>query len=126
MAIMNLVAVAKFFHIIYKALFVSLLATGKVKKGLLEPILNYFATIETNEYRMFYLHCLIWLRRVSHLAMLYFQISDNHEFYQKLLLFLKHIIKCFAYPDPYPEILYYIYPNAINLIITSKSAILLK
>lgn len=59
MATMNLVAITKFFHIIYKALFVSLLAAGEVKGGLLGLISNYFVMVKTNEYGILYLHCLV-------------------------------------------------------------------
>lgn len=58
-AIRNSITIAMFFYIIYKALFISLLATSEIKKKLLELISNYFAIIETNKYRMLYLYCLI-------------------------------------------------------------------
>lgn len=52
MAIINLVIIAKFFYIIYKALFISLLATNEVKKKLLELISNSFMTIEVYRHRI--------------------------------------------------------------------------
>lgn len=63
---------AKFFHIIYKALVISLLAISEVEKGLFRPILSYFATIETNKYGMLYLHYLVWLKQTLYLATLRF------------------------------------------------------
>ncbi len=45
---------------------------------------------------MLYLHCLVWLRSISHLATLQSQIQSNIEFRQWLLLILEHIIKCLA------------------------------
>lgn len=56
MAIINLVIVVKFFYIICKALFVSLLVTGEVKKILLRLILNYFVIIKINWHKMLQLH----------------------------------------------------------------------
>lgn len=50
---------AKFFDIICKALFILLLAINKVKRWLLEPISNNFATIKINRYEIFYLYYLI-------------------------------------------------------------------
>lgn len=53
MAIINLVAIAKFFYIIYKTLFIFLLIAAEIKKELLRPILNYFAIIKINKNRIF-------------------------------------------------------------------------
>ena len=57
--IINLIFVIKFFYIICKALFISLLIIGKVEKKLLKLISNYFAIIETNKHRMFHLNYFI-------------------------------------------------------------------
>lgn len=46
--IMNPVIIAKFFHIIYNVVFMSLLAASQLKGGLPGLISNYFAIIETN------------------------------------------------------------------------------
>ena len=56
---MNPVAVTKFFHIIYDAIFMSLFGVDQKERGLLGPILNYFGTIETNGHRMLHLYCLV-------------------------------------------------------------------
>ena len=86
---MNLVGVTKFFYITYEVLFMSLLAVDKVKKRLLEPISQYFATVvQTNRYKIYHLHCCIWLRKASYLAMLYYQMKENLEFCQKILFVL--------------------------------------
>lgn len=58
-AIINPVAIAKFFYIICKALFLSLLADGKVERGLLGQIFIYFATVEINRHKIIYLHCFV-------------------------------------------------------------------
>lgn len=58
-AIINLVIKAKFFYIICKILFISLLAINKIKKKLLKLILNDFAVIKINKYKILYLHCFI-------------------------------------------------------------------
>lgn len=51
-AIINLVAIAKFFYIIYKALFIFLLVASKLKEKLFRPILTFFVTIEINRYKI--------------------------------------------------------------------------
>ena len=56
---MNPVAIAKFFHIIYDIIFMSLFSIGETIRGLFEPILNYFVTIKTNGHEMLYLHRLV-------------------------------------------------------------------
>lgn len=119
---MNPAAVARFFHIICDAVFMSLLAAGHLEGGLLGPISNYFATVETNGRDMLHLHCLIWLRGVSHLATLRSQIQDNDEFRQTLLSFLEHVIKCSACQDPHPETLHHACPDANDSITISQFA----
>ncbi len=100
-ATMNLVAVTKFFHIICDAIFMSLFGAGQIAGGLFGPISNYFATVETNSRGILHLHCLVWLRGVSHLATLRSQIQSNVEFRQRLFSFLEHIIKCSASENPH-------------------------
>ena len=125
-ATMNLVSMAKFFYIIFKGFFVSLLVASKVKKGLLEQILNYFAIVETNGRGIVHLYCFVWLKGASYLATLRSQVQDNHEFCQKLLSFFKHVIKCFVCSDCYSEILHHICFDANNSMSKSQFAILLK
>lgn len=72
MARKNLVVMIKFFYIIYKALFVFLLATNNIKVGQLGLILNHIAIIETNECKIFYLYCIICLEKASYLAISHF------------------------------------------------------
>ncbi len=79
----------------------SLFGAGQTKGGLLGPISNYFGTVETNGCGMLHLHCLVWLKGVSHLAILRTQLQSNDEFCQKLLSFLKQIIKCPASQNPH-------------------------
>ncbi len=69
-ATMNPVAVAKFLHITCDAIFMSLFGAGQTERGLLGPISNYFGTVETNGREMLYLHCLVWIKDVLHLATL--------------------------------------------------------
>ena len=56
---MNLVAVAKFFHIICDAIFMSLFGAGQKEGRLLWPIFNHFGIVETNDYGMVHLHHLV-------------------------------------------------------------------
>lgn len=123
---MNLVAVAKFFHIICNALFVSLLAAGKLKRGLVRPISNYFAMFKTNNHSILHLHWFIWLKKALHLVTLLSQIQDNHNFRQKLLVFLEHVINCSVCPDLHPETLHHTCPNANKPITRPPFASLLK
>lgn len=53
---MNPVTIAKFFHIIYNAIFIFLFSIDQIEKGLLGPNSNYFNTVETNSHRMLHLH----------------------------------------------------------------------
>lgn len=78
--IINLATIAKFFQIICKALFIFLLATGKIEKRLLKLISNYFTAILTNRHKMLQLYYLVLLKIVLYLVILYFQIQDNYEF----------------------------------------------
>ncbi len=79
-ATINPVATAKVFHIIYDAIFMSLFGAGSTAGGLFGQISNYFATVETNGCGMLHLHCLVWLKGISHLATLRSQIQSNIEF----------------------------------------------
>lgn len=58
-AIMKSVAIAKFFHTIYYAIFLALLAIAYKEKGLIGSISIYFNVVKTNSYGIFYLHCLV-------------------------------------------------------------------
>ena len=69
-ATMNPVAVAKFFHIICKAVLLSLFASEHLDGGLLRPVSTFFGTVETNGCDMLHLHCLVWLKGASHLPTL--------------------------------------------------------
>ncbi len=100
-ATMNPVAIAKFFHIIYEAIFISFVDASQIDVRLLGSISNYFGTVEMNGHRMLHLHCLMWLKGVLHLAILQTQLQSNDKFCQNLFLFLKHIIKCSTSQNPH-------------------------
>lgn len=51
-ATINSVTIAKFFHFIYKILFIFLLAISKIEEELLRLILNYLAMVKTNECKL--------------------------------------------------------------------------
>lgn len=59
MVIMKSVAILKFFYIICNTVFISLLATSQLERGLLRPIFNYFTTIEINSHSILHLHCFV-------------------------------------------------------------------
>lgn len=69
-ATINLMAVAKFFYIICKAVLLSLFINESCDRGLLGPISTYFGTVKTNGCGMFHLQCLIQMKRASHLPTL--------------------------------------------------------
>ncbi len=79
----------------------SLFGAGQTKRELLWPISNYFDTVETNSHGMLHLHCLMWLKGVLHLAILWMQLQSNDKFRPKLLSFLEHIIKYSASQNPH-------------------------
>ncbi len=122
----NPVAVVKFFHIICNAIFMSLFGASQIERGFLEPISNYFGTVETNGRGILHLHYLVWLKGVSHLATLRTQLQSNNEFRQKLLSFLEHIIKCSASQNPHLKTLDQACPNANDLITIPEFADLLR
>lgn len=68
--IINPVAIAKSFHIIFDATFISLFGTSQTARKLFKPISNYFDNIEINSFEMFYRQCIVWLKGISHLATL--------------------------------------------------------
>ncbi len=123
---MNPVTVAKFFYIIYDAIFISLFSAGQTKGGFLSLISNYFGTIETNSRGIFHLYCLVWLKSVSYLAILRTQLQSNNEFCQKLLSILEHIKKCSASQNPHLQILGQACPNANDIITIPEFANLLR
>ena len=61
-----------------------------------------------------------------HLATLRMQIWSNNKFCQKLLSFLKHIIKCSASENPQLQTMNQVCPNANAPIITPQFADLLR
>lgn len=71
---MNFVAIARFFYIIYDAIFIFLFGADQSKKGLLGPIFYYFGTVKINNHRMLHLHYLVWLKNMLYLAILQMQL----------------------------------------------------
>lgn len=110
-AIINLVAMAKFFYVICKAVLLSLFVSEYCDRGLFGLISTYFEIIKTNSCNMLYLYCLIWLKRASHLLTLHTKIQGNEDFCMKLLAFLENIIKCSAKDDASFDTLYHACPN---------------
>ena len=104
---MNLVVIAKFFHIICKKILLSLFASKYCDGSLLKPISTYFDMIKINGCNMFYLHYLVWLKKESYLLTLYAKIQENKDFCMRLLAFLEHIIKCSANDDIFSDALHY-------------------
>lgn len=45
---------------------------------------------------MFSLHCLVWLKKISYLIILYTKLLEDEDFYFRLLIVLENIIKCFT------------------------------
>lgn len=125
-ATINLMAVAKFFHIIYKGALLSLFASESCDGGLLKPVLTYFDTIKTNDYGMLYLHCLVWLKQASYLPILRAKIQGNKNFGVRLLAFPEYIIKCSANNNTFYDALHHIYPDTRKTNITEHFTAWLK
>lgn len=123
---MDILAMAKFFYLICKALFVSFLAFRKLKRKLLGLVSNYFAIIETNGHGMLHLHYLVWLKEVTPLVTIRSQIQDNHEFFQRLFAIFDHIIKYSASLNPHLETIYQICSNVNNSLNAPEFTTLLK
>lgn len=73
-ATMNLMAIAKFFYIIFKIVLLFLFASRYYDKELLELVSIYFNTIKPNSNNIRYLHYLIELKGLLHLLTLYAKI----------------------------------------------------
>ncbi len=125
-ATINPVAIAKIFHIIYDAIFMFLLNASQTERGLLRPISNYFDIVEMNNCGILYLHCLVWLKGMLDLATLQTQLQSNNEFRQKLLLFLKYIIKYSASQNLHFQILDQSCLNTNNLLTIPQFANLMR
>lgn len=67
---MNFIIVTKLLYSIYDTIFNLLFTPSQVKKKLLGLISTYFTILKTNWRRMLYLHYLVLLKYVSHLAKL--------------------------------------------------------
>lgn len=93
---MNSVAMIKVFNIICKSILLFLFVRKYLTRGLLGLVLIYFKRTKTNNFSIFYLHYLIWLKKILYLLILYTKILKNNVFCIKLLVFLKHIIKWFT------------------------------
>ena len=85
--IMNPVAITKFFDIICKVVLLFLFTSEHCDGDLLKPILTYLRIIKINDCSMLYLHCLVWLKRASHLPTLCVKIWEKEKFCMNLLAF---------------------------------------
>lgn len=93
---MNIMAVIKVFYIICKAVLLSLFTCKHLNRGLLGPRFTCFGMVKIDGYNIFYLHCFVWLTKVSYLPILYTKTQENKVFCMRLLAFLEYIIKCFV------------------------------
>lgn len=107
----NPVAVAKFFHIIYKEVLLSLFASGSCDGGLLRSVSIYFGIVEINGCGIVHLHCLVWLKGASHLPILRAKIQGNEDFRVRLLIFLEYIIKYSTNNDIFSDAFHPAYPD---------------
>lgn len=64
----------KFFHIIYKKVLLTLLASRYCDEGLLRLVSMYFDIIEINGHGILYLYYLVLLKRASYLLTLHAKI----------------------------------------------------
>lgn len=119
-ATMNLIAVAKFFHIICKMVLLSLFVSECHDGGLLRLVSTYFGMVETNSRNMFYLYYLVWLKKASYLPTLRAKIQDIKDFRMRLLLFLEHIIKCFVNNNLPSDALHHACPDICEANITKN------
>lgn len=125
-ATMNPVAMAKFFNFTYKTVLLSLFVSEYHDGGLWGPVPTYLGTIKINDRDIFYLPCLVWLKKASHLPTLRIKIRENEEFCIRLLAFLEYIIKCFAKNDAPFDILHHTYFNVYRANITKDFTAQLK
>lgn len=67
---MNLMIMAKFFDITYKAVLLSLFISEYCDGDLLGSISIYFEIVKINSRSILYLHCLVWLKKALYLPIL--------------------------------------------------------
>ena len=92
--IMNSIAIAQFFKIIYEEIFEHLLVARFLEKNLLDSISIYFDIIKINNHDMLHLHCLIWLRKISHIFNLRNRLLADFVYIDQVIQFLNEVIKC--------------------------------
>lgn len=108
-ATINLVSIIKLFYIICKAVLFFLFINRYCDKYLLKLIWIYFCIVEINSCSMFHLHYLVWLKKTLYIPILHVKKKKKTEdFYRRLLVFLKYIIKCFINNNVFFKALYHI------------------
>lgn len=55
---------------------------------------TYFRMIKTNNQRMLYLHCLLWLEKAHYLSSIYEQLQLNAKYAMDMVKFIDKIIYC--------------------------------
>jgi hypothetical protein len=87
------VAVARFFHYIYKSVLDSLLSYKSTDIGILGDVSNYFGVVESNGRGMLYLYTLVWVRGNLDFIRLRDRILADGDFAHRMIAFLEAIVK---------------------------------
>lgn len=91
-AVLDPVAVARFFHHTCTAVLDGLLRSKPSEFGILGDVSNYFGVVETNGRGMLHLHALIWVRGNLDFMHLRDRIWIDDNFARCMLLYLEKII----------------------------------
>ncbi|KAJ5613433.1 hypothetical protein N7510_006627 [Penicillium lagena] len=85
-------AIARFFHYTYKAVFDSLLSSKTADIRILRDVSNYFGVVESNRRGMLHLHILVWVRGNLSLIQLRDYILVDGDFANRIISFLEAIV----------------------------------
>lgn len=88
----NPVAVAEFFHHIFKAILDGLFATNTGRIGILGDLSNHFAVVETNGRGMLHLHGLAWVKGNLAFTGLQDRLLQDNDFATHMIRYLESII----------------------------------
>ncbi len=97
-AIMNFIAMARFFETTCHSIFQHFLAAGSKDGGLFGLISTYFGKVETNSQGMLHLHCLVWFHGSFYITELCKQLQVDSKYTTCIVEFIDCIIRCFIIP----------------------------
>ncbi|KAJ5117595.1 hypothetical protein N7448_011227 [Penicillium atrosanguineum] len=86
------VAMARFFHYIYKAVLDGLLGSKSTDIRILRDISNYFGVVESNRRGMLHLYIVVWVRGNLGFIRLHDRVLADGDFANRMIGFLEAIV----------------------------------